>query len=132
MGRHPEFARMSNRPGIGASAMAIIGESLFNKYMVHEIHKTGDVPRTVKHGKKSYPLGRYLRQKLRDHVGMPDEYLELNHFIYSAQMSALLQDAFANPEKKPLSLWHLLKEENAQKAVQIETRYKIFQKAKTL
>lgn len=75
-GRHPEFARMSNRPGIGAPAMAFVGEQLFTPEGVEEVVKTGDVPMQLKMGKRSMPLGRYLRRKLREEVDLPESWKE--------------------------------------------------------
>lgn len=67
LGRHPEFARMSLRPGIGALAVPAVAKTLrqFN------LDKSqADVPSALRHGKKILPLGRYLRQKLRDELGI--------------------------------------------------------------
>lgn len=61
-GRHPEFARMSNRPGIGADYVPVVSDSL----KVHNFHHLiDDVPTSLAHGGKLLPLGRYLRRKLR-------------------------------------------------------------------
>lgn len=70
-GRHPEFARMSLRPGIGALAMPVLGEALTHgPGGAASIVSEGDVPMVVRHSKKLWPLGRYLRGKLREEVGM--------------------------------------------------------------
>ena len=68
-GRHPEFARMSLRPGIGALSVPTIAETLNTKHGARLISATGDVPLSLDHGRVSLPLGRYLRQKLRDEMG---------------------------------------------------------------
>lgn len=65
-GRHPEFARMSLRPGIGAYSMDQIADTLKNFNLDHSM---ADVPSALQHGKKLLPLGRYLRRKLRTLVG---------------------------------------------------------------
>jgi hypothetical protein len=65
-GRHPEFARMSLRPGIGAWAMEDVALSI----MQHpKLAKQEDVPTSLMHGKRHLPLGRYLRQQLRLALG---------------------------------------------------------------
>lgn len=65
-GRDPEFAFMSLRPGIGAQFVPEIASTL----MTFNLERTqGDVPVTLRHGNRELPLGRYLRQKLREHVG---------------------------------------------------------------
>lgn len=68
-GRHPEFARMSLRPGIGAGAVPQIGK-------VHVAHnvvaRLGDVASGLRHGKRIMPLGRYLRGRLRSELGVAE------------------------------------------------------------
>lgn len=71
-GRAPEFARMSLRPGIGAPAIAVLGEAYSDPAAAEALTKDGDVPSVLKHGVSSYPLGRYLRSKLRQEIGMSD------------------------------------------------------------
>lgn len=65
-GRRPEFARMSLRPGLGHGFMHEVASTMLQ----FDIHKTmADVPATLSHGKKKWPLGRYLRRSLREMVG---------------------------------------------------------------
>lgn len=64
-GRHPEFARMSLRPGIGADAMHDVASVM----MQYRLDERGDVPSGLRHGAGMHPLGRYLRKKLRTMVG---------------------------------------------------------------
>lgn len=66
----PEFARMSNRPGIGAAAMAVIARSLYDH---NQIERGRDVPNQLRLGSRTIPLGRYLLSRLRGEVGIPDE-----------------------------------------------------------
>lgn len=72
--RRPEFARMSNRPGIGAASMLTIAKSL-NDGGIPFIEETGDIPHSLKIGRKNVPLPRYLIQKLREAIGFTDEYI---------------------------------------------------------
>lgn len=65
-GRHPEFSRMSNRPGIGANAMHEYVDAHL-KFNLDE--RMGDVPVTLRHGSRELPLGRYLRRKMREYLG---------------------------------------------------------------
>lgn len=67
-GRIPEFSRSSNRPGIGAPAMAVLRNVLKNRNM-------DDVPTYLRHGEKIFPLGRYLRNRLRSELEFSDEKL---------------------------------------------------------
>lgn len=72
VGRVPEFARMSLRPGIGAEAMKVIAEQLGTDAGLEEMmRRCGDVPSQLLVGRRKVPLGRYLRAKLREEVGMP-------------------------------------------------------------
>lgn len=65
-GRSPEFGRMSLRPGIGANAMHDVASALLQ----YNLEKTRtDVPAALKIGGRAFPLGRYLRGKLREYVG---------------------------------------------------------------
>lgn len=75
-GRYPEFARMSLKPGIGAGAMAILADQLHSDAALDDIVRTGDVPRYLQIGRRSIPIGRYLRQKLREEMGMPDGFVQ--------------------------------------------------------
>lgn len=65
-GRHPEFGRMSLRPGIGGDAMWDIADSLL-QYELDCV--VDDVPMGLRHGRKILPLGRYLRSRLRRMIG---------------------------------------------------------------
>lgn len=64
--RHPVFARMSLRPGIGAWAMDEVASSLLT-YKLDA--KLADVPESLRHGGKLMPLGRYLKGRLRERIG---------------------------------------------------------------
>lgn len=68
---HPEFARMSRRPGLGAHALRVVAESLMSYGGAAALAEQGDVPSSIKVGGKTFPLGRYLRGELRTLVGWP-------------------------------------------------------------
>lgn len=63
-GRHPEFARMSLRPGIGYSAMHEVADKV-----LQWVDQNEDVPTSLTHGRKPMPLGRYLTRTLREMSG---------------------------------------------------------------
>lgn len=64
MGREPEFARMSLKPGLGRGMMEQLQPLGLDP-------GTGDVPSAVRHGPKILPLGRYLKNSLREEHGLP-------------------------------------------------------------
>lgn len=66
-GRHPEFARMSLRPGIGASAMHDVASVILQYNLENR-----EVPQFLNHGGRAFPLGRYLRKNLRRFVGQDE------------------------------------------------------------
>lgn len=92
-GRHPEFARMSLKPGIGADAMNIISMSLQRGLITAD--QNSDVPTQLHVGRKALPLGRYLIKKLREEVGYTEEYAKSlrDEISYqrSLEMCALFQ-----------------------------------------
>jgi len=77
-GRHPEFIRMSRQNGgLGQPMMKQIATLGMDPV-------TGDVPSSVRHGKKILPLGRYLKNELRKAHGLPKN---------TPKETALYQDA---------------------------------------
>lgn len=68
-GREPEFARMSLRPGIGAHSMDDVARALNTPAGAAAVARLGDVPTTLRYGRSSMPLGRYLSNRLRQAYG---------------------------------------------------------------
>ena len=65
-GRHPEFARMSLRPGIGSEYMWEVASTMLE----HALDETmPDVPSGIAYGKQVRPFGRYLKGILRERIG---------------------------------------------------------------
>lgn len=143
-GRHPEFARMSRRPGIGAPGMAIVGEQLFGPAGVAEFQKTGDVPHKLMMGRKSIPLGRYLRRVLREAIGMPDSHVQQLKEAFLLEKSAEVFALRVGSEAPQFYEVHGLKipkikgvrealeEANAGRIASVETRSKIFNSRRVL
>lgn len=71
-GRHPEFARMSLKPGIGGDAVGTVAEVMTNDYGSKYVVENGDVAAVYRSNGRMYPLGRYLRSKLRLASGFAD------------------------------------------------------------
>lgn len=114
-GRHPEFSRQSN--GIAKSAALDIAEALKHEYgsLAFEF---GDVPFKYLRGNTSVPLGRYMRTKIREHLGLekinqetgeitygtPFETVQKIREFHESEMCDLQNAIKAAPhgEKKPL------------------------------
>lgn len=90
--RHPEFARMSLRPGIGHGALAAAAATI-SRYNL--LDSAGDVPVTLRHGNTEYPLGRYLRKQLRKALGLNEK----SPHVLSAEASYA---HFHSPENEAL------------------------------
>lgn len=124
-GRHPEFARMSNRPGIGRDAMDVLA----NEFLRLGLDKTQpDVPSALRHGPKLLPLGRYLQRRLRVLVGReektPDEVIQK----VQQELSAVRQAAFDNSESFSVALREARKGE----AYKVKSRFEIFKQRKSI
>lgn len=119
-GRHPEFARMSNRPGIGAGFMDEIASTLMELEVDYD-----DVPDAIGMGKKKYPLGRYLKKRLRQRVGRDEKTPEKILEEISEKMRPLREIAEANAPRghKSFYLKTLITEANAGKRQRLEGRY---------
>lgn len=79
--RHPEFARMSLKPGIGAGVVEAVCATI-TRYNL--LTPQGDVPVTLRHGDLEWPLGRYLRRQIRRRLGLD----ERTPHVLSAEASA--------------------------------------------
>lgn len=133
-GRHPEFSRMSNQPGIGANTVKVLAEQ-FRYGPGHEyLEKYGDIPRSLKIGKRSIPLGRYLIHKLRVAVGFTPEHIaKIKQNISDEQslpMLALLQDSLSTSPLSTAKKIYL--KEVSQRIRQTETRHAIWKKKEQL
>lgn len=69
LGLVPEFSRMSLRPGIGGDAVLPLRDALVDGDGVIHPACDVDVPSVIRSGGKRYPLGRYLRSRLRKAFG---------------------------------------------------------------
>lgn len=66
-GRYPEFSRMSLKPGIGAFAVKHISYELTDTDAgIQEVSEIGSVPNVLSHGRRKYPIGRYLKERIED------------------------------------------------------------------
>lgn len=125
-GRHPEFARMSNRPGIGAQAAAVLATQLRTPLGQAEIAKTGDVPTKLKLGAREIPLARYLRQRIRKELQLDPDFhrrsVDALTLEQSLEVSALLENTIPNsPSATPRQV---IVDRDVQKARNVVSRSK--------
>ncbi|MEM2002484.1 MAG: hypothetical protein QXT77_07565 [Candidatus Methanomethylicaceae archaeon] len=134
-GRHPEFARMSLRPGIGAPAMAILAKQL-KRYKDVAMTEHGDVPLTLKIGKKDFPVHKYLRERLRKEMEFDDDYKKevksLVRYEESLELQSMLQSKIAADPRSTATQKSVYLELKAQSFRNVENRAKIFDKGRKL
>lgn len=128
LGLSPEFARMSRRPGLGATAMGTISKALLDAGLSWE---TGDIPHELRIGGKRIPLGRYLLGKLRKEVGFTDEYTKEVRDRASYERSVDMLGVFASKEGAA-SFREAYSTEIAQRLLDIEARSLIYSKRSKL
>lgn len=130
--QHPEFSRQSLRPGIGATAVKQIAETI-TRYNL--LTSAGDVPVTLRHGKTEYPLGRYLRKQIRKALGLNEKSphvltAEASYAHFHSEEQKLLRDmqeAAVNDPQNP-SLKHQLLKASEGKRLQIQKRLNMLNK----
>lgn len=133
-GRYPEFARMSLRPGIGALSIGQVASALQNREGWRELFIHGDVPSVLSHNGRTLPLGRYLRQKLREELdikplgwsgGSHDNGAET--FKKSAEMLVMYQNYIIDPKARAKGSFAELQQRiKAQKNLNQTTKAKIY------
>jgi hypothetical protein len=89
-GRHPEFARMSNRPGIGGDYAHEVASTLLE-------HNISHVPRALRHGSHIWPLGDYLCKRISKFAGG----LPIAPAQSPLEVQELSQEIYSNPEVRP-------------------------------
>lgn len=126
-GRYPEFSRMSRRPGIGFNSIPVLQQILETEHGCDELALLGDVPSALKLGRKSLPLGRYLKGKIREAMGRkkttPQEALK----AFTDQLREL-QEMENEKDKKYNSVKDVVLKESIQKRRNLITRFNIFNK----
>lgn len=126
--RRPEFQRMSLRPhGIGAGAMEDVAAAI-KGYGSAEVLQTyhEDVPFALKIGGSNATLGRYLRRKLREQLGMSPDAPEKSKKIYGLTMRAVYEEALEAKENKNKGPAKIFIDMTKQKINNLVTRSKIF------
>lgn len=124
-GRYPEFARMSRNGGggLGATAMQDVARTLNDKYGAQLIAREGDVPSRLLIGGRPFPIGRYLRRKLREQLGFET--------IGGQEKPKAIRAARLQEMSKGKGIGAVLDKENAvnaQKVIQVERKAQIWAK----
>lgn len=130
-GRHPEFARMSLKPGLGSDAMYEVASQLM-KYGLDDAW--ADVPSVLASGKKLMPLGRYLRRRLRVLLGKNPAAPE----AALAAMAEEVRDVFEatrlapTPELKKLAFKNALIDADTQRMDSLENRLTLYKQKRSV
>lgn len=123
LGRHPEFGRMSLKPGIGADFVPEIASTLLE----HNLEGTlEDVPAALQHGSRQLPLGRYIRRKLREQIGRSPDAPQATLDKVQADLQPMRETAF-NASR---SFKTEVVENGSQAVLNMETKQKIFSRGK--
>lgn len=131
-GKTPEFATMSRRPGIGANAIDLLADILTTDHGCDSLLSNLDVPQSLKHGKKTLPLGRYIRSKLRERLGHEDVFKEENKKNHFHEMSQLFKETTKEAGNTNKTFKQILIDTNSQTVKNIEARHKIWAKKGSL
>lgn len=126
-GLHPQFTRMSLKPGIGAMAMDDVKDVLESEYGQKILFDNqGDVPVVLQHGRSKLPLGRYLRRKLRQSLG----FVDLNTPPAAKRLMALemqiMQKLYVSDPKNKKEFHSVQQAQKNQKIMNMEGRQKIY------
>jgi hypothetical protein len=148
----PEYATMSQ--GIGKNAVKDIAKIL--EQYPEAMTDTGDVPYSLKHGKRQLPLGNYLREKLRHELDLDrteEHYVDIvtgeistkikwhgkekQKQIMETEMQVLRENPEIQtesgklPEDAQVSVSEYLKWKNGQAIINFEKRQELFSKKRS-
>lgn len=126
-GRHPEFSRMSRKPGIGFGFMDEVASTILS--LPDGGESLVDVPTTLQHGTRVLPLGRYLTRRLRKLTGRDEKAPQEKLDAIKEELRPLREVAFDNSR----SFKEEVVRDGDQAVLNAETKSKIFgQKRRTL
>lgn len=149
-GRYPEFGQPSTRPAIALGAVDMIADALLSEYG-YKAFQHGDIPYMLRRGDKDIPLGRYLRNKIRQAIdlekinpetgevtyGTPHETLQTLEKLSSPELHVLRQAIIDAPQGEKAKLYQELDElrtdvasTRLQKVLNLEAKHTIQQSRK--
>lgn len=119
---------MSLKPGLGASAMQDVAQSL-GQYtdMVLDQFKTGTFPSCLSVNGKKQPLGRYLRSILRQDLGYGRLTTEDEKQAFHIKMRLLFQSEKDNAKAQKRAIRNYYADQ-IELAKQMESKFKIHDK----
>lgn len=131
LGRAPEFAQMSRRGGIGFNAIEDMADTLNNDSSWSVLEKVLDVPSTLSHGGKHWPLGRSIRNRLREMVfGSAKAFSEERRIRQKEEMRQLQEEYEKSAplnsvgKAKFRSVKEILLDKNKGRMLKIEQRFR--------
>lgn len=133
---HPEFARMSLKPGIGAGYIPELASTM----MEFDLEKRmADVPSAIRQGKRLMPLGQYLRRLLRVQVGMDKKAPQATLDAQEAEVLEMCRAKGIDTESKTFSgdlrrtaIKNMLIDAGYQRNLSQKARMEIYKKRKSL
>jgi hypothetical protein len=121
-GRHPEFARMSRRPGIGSQVVNEISEALIK-------HNQKEVPFQLMHGTKMMPLDNYLRNEISKKTGLPKAKKTMENVSEMWQDPEIIS---LPSNQKALAIEHKIADKKRFKQQSLERHHNRKRRSKTL
>lgn len=132
-GRHPEFARMSLKPGLGALSAEQIAAAIEPPEGFSYVEAVGDVPSALSHGGSSLPLGRYMRARIREAVSYDDPgAMSADAARRQKEMQALWLSHYriTGAEGVSNTLRDVIQKESEQKIRNLTSKYKLYKSRK--
>jgi len=121
-GRHPEFMRSSRRGGgIGIGAIRELAERIQGSRYRPDI-----IVRSINHGKKSKPLGRYLTNKLCDAIGITEQETKAEFWNYTEKIFQEHMNELKG------TYYDKLRDSTKAKRLSQEKKHKIYTQGRTL